>query len=119
MIKLNIAFSHFIGEIYLFCKGADSSVFPRVIEGKVDQIRDRVEHNAVVSDGRRNSLLPEGSHVWRGGRQGRHVHSVGIPLGPRRWSSLGATLAHSLSRHGVCSPRGPRWLVGVWGSELW
>uniref|UniRef100_A0A8C9KIR6 Phospholipid-transporting ATPase n=1 Tax=Panthera tigris altaica TaxID=74533 RepID=A0A8C9KIR6_PANTA len=35
------------GEIYLFCKGADSSIFPRVIEGKVDQIRSRVERNAV------------------------------------------------------------------------
>ncbi|KAG8452118.1 hypothetical protein GDO86_004058 [Hymenochirus boettgeri] len=35
------------GDIYLFCKGADSSIFPRVREGKVDQIRARVEHNAV------------------------------------------------------------------------
>ncbi|KAK1341932.1 hypothetical protein QTO34_016683 [Cnephaeus nilssonii] len=35
------------GEIFLFCKGADSSIFPRVIEGKVDQIRSRVERNAV------------------------------------------------------------------------
>uniref|UniRef100_A0A8D0MF31 Phospholipid-transporting ATPase n=1 Tax=Sus scrofa TaxID=9823 RepID=A0A8D0MF31_PIG len=34
-------------EIYLFCKGADSSIFPRVIEGKVEQIQSRVEHNAV------------------------------------------------------------------------
>uniref|UniRef100_A0A8C9ZPL7 Phospholipid-transporting ATPase n=1 Tax=Sander lucioperca TaxID=283035 RepID=A0A8C9ZPL7_SANLU len=25
------------GELYLFCKGADSSIFPRVISGKVDQ----------------------------------------------------------------------------------
>ncbi|GAB5566488.1 phospholipid-transporting ATPase IG isoform X6 [Prionailurus iriomotensis] len=39
---------HCGGEIYLFCKGADSSIFPRVIEGKVDQIRSRVERNAVV-----------------------------------------------------------------------
>lgn len=38
------------GELYLFCKGADSSIFPRVISGKVDQVRARVEHNAVVSD---------------------------------------------------------------------
>lgn len=38
-----------IGELYLFCKGADSSIFPRVISGKVDQVRARVEHNAVVS----------------------------------------------------------------------
>uniref|UniRef100_A0A7N8YBR9 Phospholipid-transporting ATPase n=1 Tax=Mastacembelus armatus TaxID=205130 RepID=A0A7N8YBR9_9TELE len=35
------------GEFYLFCKGADSSIFPRVISGKVDQVRARVEHNAV------------------------------------------------------------------------
>uniref|UniRef100_A0A8C0X0K6 Phospholipid-transporting ATPase n=1 Tax=Castor canadensis TaxID=51338 RepID=A0A8C0X0K6_CASCN len=43
----SIVCSHFSGEIYLFCKGADSSIFPRVIEGKVDQIRSRVERNAV------------------------------------------------------------------------
>ncbi|XP_020511028.2 phospholipid-transporting ATPase IH isoform X2 [Labrus bergylta] len=35
------------GELYLFCKGADSSIFPRVISGKVEQIKARVEHNAV------------------------------------------------------------------------
>ncbi|XP_032361862.1 probable phospholipid-transporting ATPase IH isoform X3 [Etheostoma spectabile] len=35
------------GELYLFCKGADSAIFPRVISGKVDQVRARVEHNAV------------------------------------------------------------------------
>ncbi|XP_077570040.1 phospholipid-transporting ATPase IH isoform X1 [Stigmatopora nigra] len=35
------------GELYLFCKGADSSIFPRVISGKVDQVRARVEHNAI------------------------------------------------------------------------
>ncbi|KAM6945440.1 phospholipid-transporting ATPase IH-like [Aplochiton taeniatus] len=35
------------GETYLFCKGADSSIFPRVISGKVEQVRARVEHNAV------------------------------------------------------------------------
>uniref|UniRef100_A0A669CH75 Phospholipid-transporting ATPase n=1 Tax=Oreochromis niloticus TaxID=8128 RepID=A0A669CH75_ORENI len=29
------------GEVYLFCKGADSSIFPRVISGKVDQVRAR------------------------------------------------------------------------------
>lgn len=37
------------GRLYLFCKGADSAIFPRVISGKVDQIKARVEHNAVVS----------------------------------------------------------------------
>ncbi|KAG9339493.1 hypothetical protein JZ751_023633 [Albula glossodonta] len=36
------------GEYYLFCKGADSSIFPRVISGKVEQVRARVEHNAVA-----------------------------------------------------------------------
>uniref|UniRef100_A0A8C1WBT8 Phospholipid-transporting ATPase n=1 Tax=Cyprinus carpio TaxID=7962 RepID=A0A8C1WBT8_CYPCA len=35
------------GDYYLFCKGADSSVFPRVVSGKVEQVRARVEHNAV------------------------------------------------------------------------
>ncbi|XP_068612611.1 phospholipid-transporting ATPase IH [Brachionichthys hirsutus] len=35
------------GERYLFCKGADSSIFPRVVSGKVDQVKARVEHNAV------------------------------------------------------------------------
>ncbi|XP_061572115.1 phospholipid-transporting ATPase IH isoform X3 [Cololabis saira] len=35
------------GEVYLFCKGADSSIFPRVISGKVDEVKARVEHNAV------------------------------------------------------------------------
>ncbi|KAJ8252755.1 hypothetical protein GJAV_G00205210 [Gymnothorax javanicus] len=35
------------GEYLLFCKGADSSIFPRVISGKVEQVRARVEHNAV------------------------------------------------------------------------
>uniref|UniRef100_A0A6Q2Y5G8 Phospholipid-transporting ATPase n=1 Tax=Esox lucius TaxID=8010 RepID=A0A6Q2Y5G8_ESOLU len=35
------------GELYLFCKGADSSIFPRVISGKVAQVKARVEHNAV------------------------------------------------------------------------
>lgn len=37
-----------LGDIFLFCKGADSSIFPRVKEGKIDQIRSRVERNAVV-----------------------------------------------------------------------
>uniref|UniRef100_A0A8C2J259 Phospholipid-transporting ATPase n=1 Tax=Cyprinus carpio TaxID=7962 RepID=A0A8C2J259_CYPCA len=29
------------GEYYLFCKGADSSIFPRVVSGKVEQVRAR------------------------------------------------------------------------------
>uniref|UniRef100_A0A3B3U9U4 Phospholipid-transporting ATPase n=1 Tax=Poecilia latipinna TaxID=48699 RepID=A0A3B3U9U4_9TELE len=35
------------GELYLFCKGADSSIFPRVVSGKMEQIKARVERNAV------------------------------------------------------------------------
>uniref|UniRef100_A0A3P9JDQ9 Phospholipid-transporting ATPase n=1 Tax=Oryzias latipes TaxID=8090 RepID=A0A3P9JDQ9_ORYLA len=35
------------GDIFLFCKGADSSILPRVISGKVDEVKARVEHNAV------------------------------------------------------------------------
>lgn len=37
-----------LGDIFLFCKGADSSIFPRVKEGKIEQVRSRVERNAVV-----------------------------------------------------------------------
>ena len=37
------------GEYLLFCKGADSSIFPRVVCGKVEQVKARVEQNAVVS----------------------------------------------------------------------
>ena len=36
------------GEYLLFCKGADSSIFPRVVSGKVEQVKARVEQNAVV-----------------------------------------------------------------------
>uniref|UniRef100_A0A8D3ED62 Phospholipid-transporting ATPase n=1 Tax=Scophthalmus maximus TaxID=52904 RepID=A0A8D3ED62_SCOMX len=35
------------GNLYLFCKGADSAIFPRVISGKVDEVKARVERNAV------------------------------------------------------------------------
>ncbi|XP_037655795.1 probable phospholipid-transporting ATPase IH isoform X2 [Choloepus didactylus] len=45
--RMSVIVKSATGEIYLFCKGADSSIFPRVIEGKVDQIQSRVEHNAV------------------------------------------------------------------------
>uniref|UniRef100_A0A8C6PCK8 ATPase phospholipid transporting 11A n=1 Tax=Nothobranchius furzeri TaxID=105023 RepID=A0A8C6PCK8_NOTFU len=38
------------GEYLLFCKGADSSIFPRVVSGKVEQVKARVEQNAVVSE---------------------------------------------------------------------
>ncbi|KAL4691271.1 hypothetical protein H8959_014232 [Pygathrix nigripes] len=49
--RMSVIVKSATGEIYLFCKGADSSIFPRVIEGKVDQIRARVERNAVVRAG--------------------------------------------------------------------
>uniref|UniRef100_A0A8D0MEQ6 Phospholipid-transporting ATPase n=1 Tax=Sus scrofa TaxID=9823 RepID=A0A8D0MEQ6_PIG len=45
--RMSVIVKSATGEIYLFCKGADSSIFPRVIEGKVEQIQSRVEHNAV------------------------------------------------------------------------
>ncbi|XP_036106000.1 probable phospholipid-transporting ATPase IH isoform X1 [Molossus molossus] len=45
--RMSVIVKSATGEIYLFCKGADSSIFPRVIEGKVEQIRSRVERNAV------------------------------------------------------------------------
>lgn len=54
---MSLVFIHFIipffllipGEYLLFCKGADSSIFPRVVSGKVEQVKARVEQNAVVS----------------------------------------------------------------------
>lgn len=46
------------GDLYLFCKGADSAIFPRVISGKVDQVRARVEHNAVVRTHRNTLTFP-------------------------------------------------------------
>ncbi|MXQ89702.1 hypothetical protein E5288_WYG011579 [Bos mutus] len=45
--RMSVIVKSATGEIYLFCKGADSSIFPRVTEGKVDQIQSRVERNAV------------------------------------------------------------------------
>lgn len=56
LISSQIMFS---GEIFLFCKGADSSIFPRVAEGKIEQIRSRVERNAVV----RSRVLASNIHV--------------------------------------------------------
>lgn len=37
------------GETLLFCKGADSSIFPRVRPDEVDKIRRHVERNATVT----------------------------------------------------------------------
>ncbi|XP_007891054.2 phospholipid-transporting ATPase IG isoform X1 [Callorhinchus milii] len=36
------------GKILLFCKGADSSIFPRVKDGKQDEIKLHVEQNALT-----------------------------------------------------------------------
>lgn len=38
-----------LGKTLLFCKGADSSIFPRVRADEVDRIRMHVERNATVS----------------------------------------------------------------------
>lgn len=38
------------GDTLLFCKGADSSIFPRVRQEEVERIRMHVERNATVSD---------------------------------------------------------------------
>lgn len=38
------------GDTLLFCKGADSSIFPRVRPEEVEKIRMHVERNATVSD---------------------------------------------------------------------
>ncbi|XP_074846632.1 phospholipid-transporting ATPase IH isoform X6 [Carettochelys insculpta] len=45
--RMSVIVRSMAGDIFLFCKGADSSIFPRVTEGKIDQIRSRVERNAV------------------------------------------------------------------------
>ncbi|XP_039601826.1 probable phospholipid-transporting ATPase IH isoform X2 [Polypterus senegalus] len=45
--RMSVIVRSHTGDYYLFCKGADSSIFPRVIKGKVEQVQARVEHNAV------------------------------------------------------------------------
>ncbi|NXV76654.1 AT11A ATPase, partial [Atlantisia rogersi] len=45
--RMSVIVKSSAGDIFLFCKGADSSIFPRVKEGKIDQVRSRVERNAV------------------------------------------------------------------------
>ena len=85
----------FLGEIYLFCKGADSSIFPRVTEGKVDQIQSRVERNAVV--------------------RRRGVGGVLVPLLPWRGVGVGGR-----QEGAACPPAGhrpPQPSVGVWWLE--
>ena len=75
------------GSGYLFCKGADSSIFPRVIEGKVDQIRSRVERNAVVRRWEFGGAPRASSPVAVGGMLGgRRAHCGG----PSRIPSSGA-----------------------------
>lgn len=88
------------GDLYLFCKGADSSIFPRVISGKVDQVRARVEHNAVVRT-RRNSLTAPNtlmlstviiSIVTTGCRSGEHG-LLSLPFPVFCFSSDGSNVA--------------------------
>ncbi|XP_069746482.1 phospholipid-transporting ATPase IH isoform X3 [Narcine bancroftii] len=45
--RMSVIVQSELGEIILFCKGADSSIFPRVKEGKLDLVQQRVQHNAV------------------------------------------------------------------------
>ncbi|KAJ7416671.1 putative phospholipid-transporting ATPase IH [Willisornis vidua] len=45
--RMSVIVKSSTGDIFLFCKGADSSIFPRVKEGKIEQVRSRVERNAV------------------------------------------------------------------------
>lgn len=45
------------GDTLLFCKGADSSIFPRVRQEEVERIRMHVERNATVGD-RANYTVP-------------------------------------------------------------
>uniref|UniRef100_A0A4W3IPW7 Phospholipid-transporting ATPase n=1 Tax=Callorhinchus milii TaxID=7868 RepID=A0A4W3IPW7_CALMI len=45
--RMSVIVKSSTGEIILFCKGADSSIFPRVTEGRMEQIQSQVEHNAV------------------------------------------------------------------------
>lgn len=130
MIKLNIFLLHFIGEIYLFCKGADSSIFPRVIEGKVDQIRSRVERNAVVRwraegtsialtvlSGRKNPWLGTPcSFPWEAHLEVRMGHVCATWTCTQRRSGPGHhPPARSLSRPSACFyfEVGLGWLVNV------
>ncbi|XP_045563468.1 phospholipid-transporting ATPase IH isoform X4 [Salmo salar] len=45
--RMSVIVKSSAGEYLLFCKGADSSIFPRVVSGKVGQVRARVEQNAL------------------------------------------------------------------------
>ncbi|KAI9547073.1 putative phospholipid-transporting ATPase IH [Dissostichus eleginoides] len=45
--RMSVIVKSSAGEYLLFCKGADSSIFPRIVSGKVEQVKARVELNAV------------------------------------------------------------------------
>uniref|UniRef100_A0A8C7K5Z1 Phospholipid-transporting ATPase n=1 Tax=Oncorhynchus kisutch TaxID=8019 RepID=A0A8C7K5Z1_ONCKI len=45
--RMSVIVKSSAGEYLLFCKGADSSIFPRVVSGKMGQVRARVEQNAL------------------------------------------------------------------------
>lgn len=38
-----------LGKLLLFCKGADSSIFPRVQQEEIQQTKVHVDRNAMVS----------------------------------------------------------------------
>ena len=54
-----------LGDTILFCKGADSSIFPRVRQEEVEKVRMHVERNAKVGHSRfkfrRMSFFIQGS----------------------------------------------------------
>lgn len=50
------------GEAWLFCKGADSSIFPRVKQEEVERIRMHVERNATV--GAINRTFSPSNHLY-------------------------------------------------------
>ncbi|XP_007555549.1 probable phospholipid-transporting ATPase IH isoform X1 [Poecilia formosa] len=45
--RMSVIVKSISGEYLMFCKGADSSIFPRVVSGKVEQVKAHVEQNAV------------------------------------------------------------------------
>lgn len=51
------------GDTLLFCKGADSSIFPRVRQDEVESVRMHVERNATVGDSASCSVFV--NDCWR------------------------------------------------------
>uniref|UniRef100_A0A8C5QD03 Phospholipid-transporting ATPase n=1 Tax=Leptobrachium leishanense TaxID=445787 RepID=A0A8C5QD03_9ANUR len=45
--RMSVVVKSSTGKIFLFCKGADSSIFPRVAPDEVERIKVHVEHNAL------------------------------------------------------------------------